>query len=176
MVLVTLLERSYPCECSVSIDLETNAVGKIAGQVYQVYVDKDIMVLANPEIPGLPGWVVALMAAGGLAAALVVLVGAPRGPFGRGGTGGCRRNRYRDRGRGRSAGAFPDQKIARDCGLFDSLKDGEKVVTDGGYSGPVITPYDSAVPVFKRGRAVRQRPRIGNTPHDSLLPKKLCSI
>ncbi len=35
-----------------------------------VTVDRDIMVLANPEIADLPGWVVALVAAGGLAAAL----------------------------------------------------------------------------------------------------------
>ena len=41
----------------------------------EVYVDKDIMVLANPEIAGLPGWVVALMAAGGLAAALSTAAG-----------------------------------------------------------------------------------------------------
>ena len=36
----------------------------------EVYIDKDIMVLANPEIAKLPGWVIALVAAGGLAAAL----------------------------------------------------------------------------------------------------------
>ncbi|WP_461209719.1 sodium:solute symporter family protein [Desulfocurvus sp. DL9XJH121] len=36
----------------------------------ELYVDRDIMVLANPEIAGLPAWVVALVAAGGLAAAL----------------------------------------------------------------------------------------------------------
>ncbi|MEM6857470.1 MAG: sodium:solute symporter family protein [Pseudomonadota bacterium] len=41
----------------------------------EVYVDKDIMVLANPEIANLPGWVVALMAAGGLAAALSTAAG-----------------------------------------------------------------------------------------------------
>ncbi|MFL0354850.1 sodium:solute symporter family protein [Erythrobacter sp. GH1-10] len=41
----------------------------------EVYVDRDIMVLANPEIAGLPGWVVALMAAGGLAAALSTAAG-----------------------------------------------------------------------------------------------------
>ena len=33
-------------------------------------VDRDIMVLANPEIANLPNWVIALVAAGGLAAAL----------------------------------------------------------------------------------------------------------
>lgn len=34
-----------------------------------VTLDRDIMVLANPEIAGLPGWVIALVAAGGIAAA-----------------------------------------------------------------------------------------------------------
>ncbi|MEE9433739.1 MAG: sodium:solute symporter family protein [Sphingorhabdus sp.] len=41
----------------------------------EVYVDRDIMVLANPEIAGLPGWVIALVAAGGLAAALSTAAG-----------------------------------------------------------------------------------------------------
>ncbi|OCC22443.1 cation acetate symporter [Croceicoccus estronivorus] len=41
----------------------------------EVYVDKDIMVLANPEIANLPGWVIALVAAGGLAAALSTAAG-----------------------------------------------------------------------------------------------------
>jgi cation/acetate symporter len=36
----------------------------------ELYVDRDIMVLANPEIANLPAWVIALVAAGGLAAAL----------------------------------------------------------------------------------------------------------
>ncbi|NJB68088.1 cation/acetate symporter [Desulfobaculum xiamenense] len=36
----------------------------------ELYVDRDIMVLANPEIAGLAPWVIALVAAGGLAAAL----------------------------------------------------------------------------------------------------------
>ncbi|MCB2046623.1 MAG: cation acetate symporter [Novosphingobium sp.] len=41
----------------------------------EVYLDKDIMVLANPEIANLPGWVIALVAAGGLAAALSTAAG-----------------------------------------------------------------------------------------------------
>lgn len=41
----------------------------------EAYVDRDIMVLANPEIAGLPGWVVALVAAGSLAAALSTAAG-----------------------------------------------------------------------------------------------------
>jgi cation/acetate symporter len=38
-------------------------------------VDRDIMVLANPEIASLPNWVIALVAAGGLAAALSTAAG-----------------------------------------------------------------------------------------------------
>ncbi len=41
----------------------------------EMEVDKDIMVLANPEIAKLPNWVIALVAAGGLAAALSTAAG-----------------------------------------------------------------------------------------------------
>ena len=41
----------------------------------ELYVDRDIIVLANPEIAALPNWVVALVAAGGLAAALSTAAG-----------------------------------------------------------------------------------------------------
>ena len=41
----------------------------------EVYIDRDIMVLANPEIAGLSGWVIALVAAGGVAAALSTAAG-----------------------------------------------------------------------------------------------------
>ncbi len=41
----------------------------------ELTVDPDIMVLANPEIAGLPDWVVGLIAAGGLAAALSTAAG-----------------------------------------------------------------------------------------------------
>ena len=41
----------------------------------ELYVDRDIMVLANPEIANLPNWIVALVAAGGLAAALSTAAG-----------------------------------------------------------------------------------------------------
>lgn len=41
----------------------------------ELYVDNDIIVLANPEIANLPGWVIALIAAGGLAAALSTAAG-----------------------------------------------------------------------------------------------------
>ncbi|MAD45186.1 MAG: cation acetate symporter [Oceanospirillaceae bacterium] len=40
-----------------------------------IKVDRDIMVLANPEIAQLPNWVIALVAAGGLAAALSTAAG-----------------------------------------------------------------------------------------------------
>ncbi len=41
----------------------------------ELTIDRDIMVLANPEIAGLPNWVVGLVAAGGLAAALSTAAG-----------------------------------------------------------------------------------------------------
>jgi len=41
----------------------------------ELYVDRDIIVLANPEIAALPNWVIALVAAGGLAAALSTAAG-----------------------------------------------------------------------------------------------------
>ena len=41
----------------------------------ELTIDQDIMVLANPEISGLPNWVVGLVAAGGLAAALSTAAG-----------------------------------------------------------------------------------------------------
>jgi len=41
----------------------------------EVTVDRDIMVLANPEIAGLPNWVIAIVVAGGLAAALSTAAG-----------------------------------------------------------------------------------------------------
>lgn len=53
--------------------LLTNEIDSENGN--EVYVDKDIMVLANPEIAKLPGWVIALVAAGGLAAALSTAAG-----------------------------------------------------------------------------------------------------
>ena len=41
----------------------------------EVYVDRDIMVLANPDIAQLPNWVIALVAAGAVAAALSTAAG-----------------------------------------------------------------------------------------------------
>ena len=41
----------------------------------ELYIDRDIIVLAHPEIAQLPNWVIALVAAGGLAAALSTAAG-----------------------------------------------------------------------------------------------------
>lgn len=41
----------------------------------ELYIDRDIMVLANPEIANLPAWVIALVAAGAVAAALSTAAG-----------------------------------------------------------------------------------------------------
>jgi len=49
--------------------------GPASDTANEVHIDPDIMVLANPEIAGLPNWVVALVAAGGLAAALSTAAG-----------------------------------------------------------------------------------------------------
>ena len=45
------------------------------GNNNEVYIDRDIIVLANPEIAQLPPWVIALVAAGALAAALSTAAG-----------------------------------------------------------------------------------------------------
>ncbi|MGF1543479.1 MAG: sodium:solute symporter family protein [Parvularculaceae bacterium] len=60
-------ERGASGERLVANEATTNA--------NETYVDRDIMVLANPEIAELPGWVVALVAAGGIAAALSTAAG-----------------------------------------------------------------------------------------------------
>jgi cation/acetate symporter len=59
---------------------ETGAVGQRivtnpSANNNELYVDRDIMVLANPEIADLPNWVIALVAAGCLAAALSTAAG-----------------------------------------------------------------------------------------------------
>jgi cation/acetate symporter len=58
---------------------DKNGDGKIQyvkdKETNELTVDNDIMVLANPEIAGLPNWVIALVAAGGLAAALSTAAG-----------------------------------------------------------------------------------------------------
>ena len=50
-------------------------VGPDSPYANELTVDNDIMVLANPEIAGLPNWVIGLVAAGGLAAALSTAAG-----------------------------------------------------------------------------------------------------
>jgi cation/acetate symporter len=50
-------------------------VAEYGWQGNELSVDRDIMVLANPEIAGLPNWVIALVAAGGIAAALSTAAG-----------------------------------------------------------------------------------------------------
>ncbi|MFT7242819.1 MAG: cation/acetate symporter [Candidatus Azotimanducaceae bacterium] len=47
----------------------------ITDNANELYIDRDIIVLAHPEIAGLPNWVIALVAAGGLAAALSTAAG-----------------------------------------------------------------------------------------------------
>ena len=58
---------------------DKNGDGKIQyvadKEANELTVDRDIMVLANPEIANLPMWVIALIAAGGLAAALSTAAG-----------------------------------------------------------------------------------------------------
>ncbi len=57
---------------------DKNADGKIyyaKGETNEMKIDRDIMVLATPEIANLPAWVIALVAAGGLAAALSTSAG-----------------------------------------------------------------------------------------------------
>jgi len=49
--------------------------GPAASTPNELTIDRDIMVLANPEIARLPAWVVGLVAAGGLAAALSTAAG-----------------------------------------------------------------------------------------------------
>jgi cation/acetate symporter len=44
-------------------------------ELNELSIDRDIMVLANPEIAQLPNWVIALLAAGALAAALSTAAG-----------------------------------------------------------------------------------------------------
>ncbi len=58
---------------------DKNADGKIQyvgdAEQNELTIDRDIIVLANPEIANLPAWVIALVVAGGLAAALSTAAG-----------------------------------------------------------------------------------------------------
>ena len=62
-----LEERGFERERKISNPLTNNR--------NELYIDRVIMVLANPEIADLPNWVIALVAAGGLAAALSTAAG-----------------------------------------------------------------------------------------------------
>ncbi len=63
--LITFTDKNNDGLIQYVADKETN----------ELVVDRDIMVLANPEIAKLPNWVIALVAAGGLAAALSTAAG-----------------------------------------------------------------------------------------------------
>ena len=52
-----------------------NVTNEISPSANEVYYDKDIIVLANPEMAGLPQWVIALVMAGCVAAALSTAAG-----------------------------------------------------------------------------------------------------
>ncbi len=54
---------------------ERVVLNELSASANEIHVDRDIMVLANPEIAKLPGWVIALVAAGGIAAALSTAAG-----------------------------------------------------------------------------------------------------
>ncbi len=56
------------------IDLSLTG-NQLTDNANELFVDRDIMVLANPEIARLPEWVIGLVAAGGLAAALSTAAG-----------------------------------------------------------------------------------------------------
>jgi cation/acetate symporter len=58
-------------------DINKDGIVQYVGDAAQneLTIDRDIMVLANPEIANLPNWVIALVAAGGLAAALSTAAG-----------------------------------------------------------------------------------------------------
>lgn len=58
----------------IKISTDTELV-KNNGIVNELYIDEDIITLANPEIANLPNWVIALIAAGALAAALATASG-----------------------------------------------------------------------------------------------------
>ncbi|WP_321777821.1 sodium:solute symporter family protein [Sulfurimonas sp.] len=65
-----LTSNSMPSHTATAEEMRAN--GKI---INELYLDRDIIVLANPEIAGLPNWVIAIIAAGGLAAALSTAAG-----------------------------------------------------------------------------------------------------
>jgi cation/acetate symporter len=56
-------------------DLDDSGTISLAKTSAEATIDKDIIVLSTPEVAGLPAWVIALVAAGGLAAALSTAAG-----------------------------------------------------------------------------------------------------
>lgn len=56
-------------------DLDESGTISLAKTSAEATIDKDIIVLSTPEVAGLPAWVIALVAAGGLAAALSTAAG-----------------------------------------------------------------------------------------------------
>ena len=62
-------------EADKGVSGERIVLNDISSNQNEIYVDRDIMVLANPSIAGLPNWLIALVAAGGLAAALSTAAG-----------------------------------------------------------------------------------------------------
>ena len=70
----TTWEETGLCLLMIKIMMVKYSTSQITSK-NELIVDKDIMVLANPEIAGLPNWVIALVAAGALAAALSTAAG-----------------------------------------------------------------------------------------------------
>ena len=64
----------YYNEANTSLEFQQRVAAK-GWNGNELTIDRDIMVLANPEIAQLPNWVIALVAAGGLAAALSTAAG-----------------------------------------------------------------------------------------------------
>ena len=62
-------------EVAGAVEMDGGAMRVPTPNPNEVYIDRDIMVLANPEIAQLPDWIIALVAAGGLAAALSTAAG-----------------------------------------------------------------------------------------------------
>lgn len=81
ILLHTFVDRSHAAGANEPADLVLADYGqrviqnKLTDSANELYVDRDIIVLANPEIAKLPNWVVGLVAAGGLAAALSTAAG-----------------------------------------------------------------------------------------------------
>jgi len=76
--LVTIDDKNGDGRIQYYDDANPEFAGQAASYGWQgneLSVDRDIMVLANPEIAGLPNWVIALVAAGGIAAALSTAAG-----------------------------------------------------------------------------------------------------